>query len=1077
MIKKIALKGISRSPSDRMTEEGGVAESLNVHIEDGENAPDLTPEDIASRYGAGDLTDGDFLFIHKGTYYENLIYLSGLTIKASSTTLGQVALCTLESGETIVDVTSIGNTLVISTSEHMYYNLFRDGSYKFLGTQVPVPEIEFRCIEHDNYERLTGIPHVATLVEGGTKDDEGYDPIYAFDEEAWRQYLASEYHDETVKASAEAVATKLWELLAQQVKAIKDKGYMATPVFARYAVRLYDGTYIYQSVPILLGAGAASFFDAKGIVVTPGAYISFLTDNDPWELVNSLDNILHDMAGDNKYYSFLFAKLKRVYKATAHLIEFDYAGWEDIIESVDIFLSTDVHYPLLNSKITKLGNIDSSWDSSQKSGGVSLSVKTGSTGPRGSNVGVSSNVKRSGASSSVVNDNNAVYDLGFDTDKSTDEIQEQIEEELISKDVFYKLASFDLESLDKLQAADGYDLMTDRKFASQDYLVTQDTMPDDFESYHEKTPIALFRYNKSLMMGGLKEKLPRGYMFLNGTMLPYNDDEDVQTEKTYEFKFRVRKNGKEHDVMAHFYNDRYEFQTRYSRTMDTSKVVRHTGAIATLTVTQSASSSGGGGSESGSSGTITITENSLSFPASGGSKTFHVVASDTTTPWAYSISGLAGVTVSGIDEYDQYGSKEITVTAAASAAAQSGTIAIYPINSKSTADTTKSDYDSITIEQTAPATCQIDGGNAFGADGGSTYIDITDTANVGWTLETNSSWIHLQYTAGGSTPETVRVDVDAMSEEGTRSGTIIFRSDDGVSTIRMTITQKVIATVPFLFPASLVIPSMSYVENYALFITNPDDEGFSIECSADWIDTSWFVGTHTKGAGNLKPYYTLSVEENTTGADRSADIMLKDSVGNLIQTVTVKQLAADKPFAGQSQFLMSGVSGTIHVHADGIWYLYLPEASDGLVIGDSHPTKSGKGDDHISLTPSTDDSYQYRVGPSLIKFVTGGAVVNGIFVRRENAGSDAYTGHIMPECMYVGAEGTTERILVIDNSKSGWVLTEPSGVALSASSGTGTSNVVLTVKANTTGAERTLTVQRKDGSGTVLDELTIVQGA
>ena len=51
MIKRIQLRGISRTPSDRMNEDGGVAESLNTYIAEQESAPVLPPEDMTSKLG------------------------------------------------------------------------------------------------------------------------------------------------------------------------------------------------------------------------------------------------------------------------------------------------------------------------------------------------------------------------------------------------------------------------------------------------------------------------------------------------------------------------------------------------------------------------------------------------------------------------------------------------------------------------------------------------------------------------------------------------------------------------------------------------------------------------------------------------------------------------------------------------------------------------------------------------------------------------------------------------------------------------------------------------------------------
>ena len=56
MIKKLQLRGISRTPSDRMTSDGGCAESLNVQLHAGEIAPMPKPEDATSRFER--ITDG-----------------------------------------------------------------------------------------------------------------------------------------------------------------------------------------------------------------------------------------------------------------------------------------------------------------------------------------------------------------------------------------------------------------------------------------------------------------------------------------------------------------------------------------------------------------------------------------------------------------------------------------------------------------------------------------------------------------------------------------------------------------------------------------------------------------------------------------------------------------------------------------------------------------------------------------------------------------------------------------------------------------------------------------------------------
>ena len=66
-IKQIQLRGISRTPSDRMTEDGGCLESLNVQLEAGELAPIPAPSTALTKAITGSATGVDFgiMYIHQ----------------------------------------------------------------------------------------------------------------------------------------------------------------------------------------------------------------------------------------------------------------------------------------------------------------------------------------------------------------------------------------------------------------------------------------------------------------------------------------------------------------------------------------------------------------------------------------------------------------------------------------------------------------------------------------------------------------------------------------------------------------------------------------------------------------------------------------------------------------------------------------------------------------------------------------------------------------------------------------------------------------------------------------------------
>ena len=60
MIKQLQLRGISRTPSDRASADGGCAESLNVHLDINETAPTLPPDDISADIAREDPVEGGF---------------------------------------------------------------------------------------------------------------------------------------------------------------------------------------------------------------------------------------------------------------------------------------------------------------------------------------------------------------------------------------------------------------------------------------------------------------------------------------------------------------------------------------------------------------------------------------------------------------------------------------------------------------------------------------------------------------------------------------------------------------------------------------------------------------------------------------------------------------------------------------------------------------------------------------------------------------------------------------------------------------------------------------------------------
>lgn len=90
MIKSIQLRGISLTPSDRMTKDGGCSESLNVRLDHEELAPSIPPVDITASEGLPTEEVYDILFRHKTVYYTNYICSREVTTWAKPDLAGTI---------------------------------------------------------------------------------------------------------------------------------------------------------------------------------------------------------------------------------------------------------------------------------------------------------------------------------------------------------------------------------------------------------------------------------------------------------------------------------------------------------------------------------------------------------------------------------------------------------------------------------------------------------------------------------------------------------------------------------------------------------------------------------------------------------------------------------------------------------------------------------------------------------------------------------------------------------------------------------------------------------------------------
>lgn len=341
MIKQIQLRGISRTPSDKMSEDGGLSESLNMYMDSAENAPAFVPEDKTAELGLPEGLYAERIFIHKTANYENYIVVQSDKVVAYTPGIEDeepLLVMELAEEEKVNDITSVGNTLIVSTNLNLNYVLYKERKYCFLGNNIPFPTIEF----WDSRSTIQQTIKKATVFD----ENYSYEPVYdtnsvlqsliddetgarvitpillntaydetkklgVFDKEVW-----NELSEDGTNSSPEArlIVSKIKEVKDEMVEENRTKGYFSYPIWILYAIHLFDGSLI-VSTPQMLSPGQEEPFDIKG-------------------------------AGTEGGYSTFFLRLNHYYKIGAKLYDFNdqlINKWKDIIKGVDVYISEDIN--------------------------------------------------------------------------------------------------------------------------------------------------------------------------------------------------------------------------------------------------------------------------------------------------------------------------------------------------------------------------------------------------------------------------------------------------------------------------------------------------------------------------------------------------------------------------------------------------------------------------------------------------------------------------------------------------------------------------------------------------------------
>ena len=344
MIKQIQLRGISRTPSDKMSEDGGLSESLNMYLDTAEQAPALVPEDVTGKLGLPVDLEAERIFIHKTANYKNYIVVQSYKVVAYTPGIEDeepLPVMELAEGETVNDITSVGNTLVITTTSSLYYILYKERNYVFLGENVPFPSLEFFDVrteikpapkvldyslndittsigtqylnQRDTLINENGCYAVGTLYQRYDMDPTDLDYVrIGFYDYMWNEVDENGNNTNPEVLSAINSIKGLYDKMKEENRKLS---IFTNPIWACYAVRLFNDSLL-VSTPQLISPGI----------------------EDPIELCGFGGFVLG--------YGEIMLRLNHFYKLGVRILDANGAvadQWKDIIKGIEIFISEDIN--------------------------------------------------------------------------------------------------------------------------------------------------------------------------------------------------------------------------------------------------------------------------------------------------------------------------------------------------------------------------------------------------------------------------------------------------------------------------------------------------------------------------------------------------------------------------------------------------------------------------------------------------------------------------------------------------------------------------------------------------------------
>lgn len=491
-------KGITNVPSDALCSDNTLAESVGMVYVDGEHRVIQKPV-RQMEYTVG-YTTYRILYIHKYNAQKRYItwkksghYSTEYSLvwcendNGVLTSRGTFTTVSANEGVDSLVVSSIGKTLIVSDENGMHYYLWDvdNNSYKDIG-DIPSPDVEFYL--SDVKSRAGG--NRSNPQQSTTK-------VEAISSASYRGIVMREtgtiraWRIDTQNSTQADYNNLVVGLYEKNKKVLKRKKCFCEPFFIRTAIELYDGSYHLISQPILM--------------------FPSLTTN-TYGVLNDIENTI-DL---------------HTYGCELHFInKSHFEDWSDIVKDVIVFITDNIN-------IYDLSVDQGMWQEVSQGHLFYNGLYRNANGTK-----TEYHTETTPASTDP--------DHKFNCMVLEQRPQDDIEKDIVSKSVFYKLCSIG-------RSYDGAERDIAEKIETHtlENITTQERLDaDDYYSRSVLKPSFIYSYNSRLNIASVLRCIFEGY----GCFMPYDND----TPATYKFYVSI-KTDSGNRLVRHIETDIYQKQ-------------------------------------------------------------------------------------------------------------------------------------------------------------------------------------------------------------------------------------------------------------------------------------------------------------------------------------------------------------------------------------------------------------------------------------------------------------------------------------------------------------------------------------